>query len=440
MKQFLSFLLCCTLTLSSPVLAAENSEADLSVSAPSVLLMEASTGTVVYEKNAHEIRHPASITKIMTLILIFDAIERGQISLTDTVTVSEYAASMGGSQVFLEPGETQTVETMIKCISVASANDACVAMAEYLCGSESEFVRQMNERARGLGMKDTTFVNCCGLDTEGHMTSAYDVALMSRELTVNHPEIHNYCTIWMENITHVTAKGSSEFGLTNTNKLIRQYEYATGLKTGSTSLAKYCVSATAEKDGLELIAVVMAAPDYKVRFADATTLLNYGFGKCRLYTDENTDALPDLPVTKGTETAVGLAYDSPFSYLSVKGEDLSDVKKEQILPETVTAPVRKGDVAGRVVVLRRRQGTRLREYPLHCGCSRRLIPRLFQDGAFLSSDLTFFYYNSGASRRSTLCRSRTGTGRFLQNSAVICSEHANVFRQSSFTCATTAER
>ena len=285
----------------------------------------------------------------MTLILIFDAIERGQISLTDTVTVSEYAASMGGSQVFLEPGETQTVETMIKCISVASANDACVAMAEYLCGSESEFVRQMNERARGLGMKDTTFVNCCGLDTEGHMTSAYDVALMSRELTVNHPEIHNYCTIWMENITHVTAKGSSEFGLTNTNKLIRQYEYATGLKTGSTSLAKYCVSATAEKDGLELIAVVMAAPDYKVRFADATTLLNYGFGKCRLYTDENTDALPDLPVTKGTETAVGLAYDSPFSYLSVKGEDLSDVKKEQILPETVTAPVRKGDVAGRVV-------------------------------------------------------------------------------------------
>ena len=156
MKQFLSFLLCCTLTLSSPVLAAENSEADLSVSAPSVLLMEASTGTVVYEKNAHEIRHPASITKIMTLILIFDAIERGQISLTDTVTVSEYAASMGGSQVFLEPGEPQTVETMIKCISVASANDACVAMAEYLCGSESEFVRQMNERARGLGMKDTT--------------------------------------------------------------------------------------------------------------------------------------------------------------------------------------------------------------------------------------------------------------------------------------------
>lgn len=348
MKQFLSFLLCCTLTLSSPVLAAENSEADLSVSAPSVLLMEASTGTVVYEKNAHEIRHPASITKIMTLILIFDAIERGQISLTDTVTVSEYAASMGGSQVFLEPGETQTVETMIKCISVASANDACVAMAEYLCGSESEFVRQMNERARGLGMKDTTFVNCCGLDTEGHMTSAYDVALMSRELTVNHPEIHNYCTIWMENITHVTAKGSSEFGLTNTNKLIRQYEYATGLKTvPPVSPNTACLPPRKRRSGTDRRR--HGSADYKVRFADATTLLNYGFGKCRLYTDENTDALPDLPVTKGTETAVGLAYDSPFSYLSVKGEDLSDVKKEQILPETVTAPVRKGDVAGRVV-------------------------------------------------------------------------------------------
>lgn len=212
----------------------------------------------------------------MTLILIFDAIANGQISLNDTVTVSEYAASMGGSQVYLEPGETQTVETMIKCISIASANDACVAMSEFIAGSESEFVRMMNERAAGLGMEDTTFVNCCGLDTDGHITSAYDVALMSRELTSRYPEIHNYCTVWMENITHTTARGSSEFGLTNTNKLIRQYEYATGLKTGSTGLAKYCVSATAVKDGMELIAVVMAAPDYKVRFSDAATLLNYG--------------------------------------------------------------------------------------------------------------------------------------------------------------------
>lgn len=228
-----------------------SSSVALDVSAPSVLLMEASTGTVIYEKNSHEVLRPASITKIMTMILIFDALTRGQISLTDTVTVSEYAASMGGSQVFLEAGETQTVETMLKCISVASANDACVAMAEHICGSETEYVRQMNERAKGLGMNDTTFVNCCGLDVDGHVTSAYDVALMSRELITKYPQIHDYCTIWMENITHVTAKGSSEFGLTNTNKLIKQYPYATGLKTGSTGLAKYCVSATAEKDGMD---------------------------------------------------------------------------------------------------------------------------------------------------------------------------------------------
>lgn len=360
MKLFVSFLLSMNLSLSSLAGTAfsfpdnlirqeETSDAALNVSAPSVLLMEASTGTVIYEKNAHEVLHPASITKIMTLILIFDAISSGQISLTDTVTVSEYAASMGGSQVFLEPGETQTVDTMLKCISVASANDACVAMAELIAGSESEFVRQMNERAKGLGMTDTSFVNCCGLDTDGHMTTAYDVALMSRELITKYPEIHNYCTIWMENITHTTAKGTSEFGLTNTNKLIRQYEYATGLKTGSTSLAKYCVSATAKKDDMELIAVVMAAPDYKVRFSDATTLLNYGFGKCRIYADANEDKLNALDVSKGIEEYVNLSYAGPFQYISTDGADLSGITKSVELPETVTAPVVKGTVAGKAV-------------------------------------------------------------------------------------------
>lgn len=213
MKSFLSILLAAAILLSPlsasasyllPEADTETSTAELTVSAPSVLLMEVSTGSVIYEKNAHEKLRPASITKIMTLILIFDAIANGQISLNDTVTVSEYAASMGGSQVYLEPGETQTVETMIKCISIASANDACVAMSEFIAGSESEFVRMMNERAAGLGMEDTTFVNCCGLDTDGHITSAYDVALMSRELTSRYPEIHNYCTVWMENITHTT--------------------------------------------------------------------------------------------------------------------------------------------------------------------------------------------------------------------------------------------
>lgn len=351
MKPFLSLLLCFSLLLSplSVIKAAEMADAELSISAPSVLLMEASTGTVIYEKNSHEIRHPASITKIMTLILIFDALASHQISLSDTVTVSEHAASMGGSQVFLEPQETQTVDTMIKCISVASANDACVAMAEFIAGSEEEFVRQMNKRAKELGMKDTSFVNCCGLDVDGHMTSAYDIALMSRELITKYPAIHDYCTIWMENITHTTAKGSSEFGLTNTNKLIKQYPYATGLKTGSTGLAKYCVSATAKKDDMELIAVVMAAPDYKIRFSDAATLLNYGFGKCRVYQDKNDDALTPLSVKKGIADSVSISYKGPFQYMTTDGKDLTGVKKKLELPAEVKAPIRSGEVAGKAI-------------------------------------------------------------------------------------------
>ena len=354
MKLFVSLLLSIQLFFqavpwSGLVLPADQTDhsADLNVSAESVILMEASTGAIIYEKNSHEVLHPASITKIMTLILIFDALSSKQISLNDTVTVSEHAASMGGSQVFLEPNETQTVDTMIKCISIASANDACVAMAELICGSESEFVRKMNERAKGLGMKDTTCVNGCGLDVDGHMTSAYDVALMSRELITKYPQIHNYCTVWMENITHTTAKGTSEFGLTNTNKLIKQYEYATGLKTGSTSLAKYCVSATAKKDNMELIAVVMAAPDYKIRFSDATTLLNYGFSKCRVYADANDEKLNTLPVRKGIAEYVDIAYQGPFQYMSTDGTDLSGIQKKVDLPEQVEAPVKKGDVAGK---------------------------------------------------------------------------------------------
>lgn len=323
--------------------------AGIEISAPSAILMEASTGTIIYEKNSKEQLRPASITKIMTLILIFDALEAGKISLEDEVPVSEYAASMGGSQVFLEPGEVQTVDTMIKCISVASANDACVAMAEYIYGSEAEFVNQMNERAKGLGMNTTHFVNCNGLDVDSHMTSAYDVALMSRELIVKYPQIHNYSTIWMENITHVTKKGSTEFGLTNTNKLIKQYEYATGLKTGSTSLAKYCVSATASKNNIELIAVIMAAPDYKIRFADATTLLNFGYGKCQVYADDSQEPLKELAVNKGKERSVGCEYADNFKYLDVTGADLSTIEKEMQLSESVDAPINKGDVAGKVV-------------------------------------------------------------------------------------------
>ena len=350
MHALLSLLLSVSLLFSGSIHKETEVPADtLSVSAPSALLMEASTGTVIYEKDAHTQLRPASITKIMTLILIFDALEKGTIKPEDTVTVSEYASGMGGSQVYLAPGETQTVETMIKCISIASGNDACVAMAEHICGSEQEFVNQMNARAKDLGMENTNFVNCCGLDADGHLTTAYDVALMSRELITKYPEIHKYCTIWMENITHVTRQGSSEFGLTNTNKLIKQYEYATGLKTGSTGLAKYCVSATAEKNDMELIAVIMAAPDYKVRFNDAITLLNYGFGKCKIYEDANQDTLPRLAVTGGTSAQTGLQYEDSFRYLDTKGQDLGAITKEIQLPDSAAAPIKEGDIAGKAV-------------------------------------------------------------------------------------------
>ena len=352
MKKMMALLTALLLAFQAalPVVYAEENGADsLGVTAPSAILMEASTGTVVLEKNAHEKLPPASVTKIMTLLLIFDAISQGKIQLDDTVTTSEHAASMGGSQVFLEAGETQSVDTMIKCISVASANDASVAMAEYVAGTETLFVEMMNERAKGLGMNDTHFVNCCGLDTEGHVTSAYDIALMSRELITKYPQIHNYSTIWMENITHATKRGTEEFGLTNTNKLIRQYPYATGLKTGSTSLAKFCVSATAEKDGIELIAVIMAAPDPKGRFADATALLNYGYAKCTLYRD--TDELPQVtvPVRGGVEEELVGEYAGTFSYLSTTGQDLTDMKKKWYAKTEVEAPVEKGQQIGKLV-------------------------------------------------------------------------------------------
>lgn len=321
----------------------------LGLTCKSAILMEAASGTVLFEKNATEQFRPASITKIMTLILIFDALADNQFSLEDTVTVSEHAAGMGGSQVYLEAGETQTVETMIKCITVASANDACVAMAEFVWGSETEFVSQMNKRAKGLGMEQTNFVNCCGLDTDGHVTTAKDIALMSRELITKYPQIFQYTNIWMENITHVTRRGSSEFGLTNTNKLIRQYSYATGLKTGFTSLAGFCISATAKKDDVELIAVIMNAESSKIRNAEAISLLNYGFRICQTYQDENNTPLAPLPVKKGIRDTVSLSYSSPFHYVSTDGSDLSAIEKRLDLPEEVNAPVIKGEVAGHAI-------------------------------------------------------------------------------------------
>lgn len=321
---------------------------EIEISAPSAILMEASTGTIIYEKDADTARPPASVTKIMTMLLIFDALEQGKIHLEDEVSTSEFAASMGGSQVFLEPGERQTVDTMLKCISIASANDACVAMAEYISGSEETFVQQMNERAKGLGMENTRFVNCNGLDAKGHETSARDIALMSQEMITKYPQIQDYCMTWMENITHTTNKGTTEFGLTNTNKLVRQYEYATGLKTGSTGEAKFCVSATAKKNGIDLIAVIMAAEDSKSRFKDAVNLLNYGFGKCQLYEDTEPEKLKNLPVDGGVKDTVALEYKDTFTYLDTTGADLSQMTKKTELKQSVKAPVKKGAKVGTV--------------------------------------------------------------------------------------------
>lgn len=334
--------------------AEENGDAgaDLGITAQACILMEAGTGTVIYEKNADEQLSPASITKIMTLILIFEALDSGKINLEDQVTTSAYAKSMGGSQVYLEEGEKQTVETLIKCIVVASGNDASVAMAEYISGSESEFVNLMNKKAEELGMTNTHFVDCCGLtESSEHYTSAKDVAIMSRELSVKHPEIHNYSTIWMENITHVTKQGTSEFGLANTNKLLKSYEGCTGLKTGSTSTAKYCLSATAVRNDVELIAVIMAAPDYKARFNEAEILLNYGFANCTVYRDENPEALEDAPVENGTSDFVRCEYGETFSYLSTTGESFENMTKEPRFDPNITAPVKAGDTIGSVVYM-----------------------------------------------------------------------------------------
>lgn len=324
-------------------------DAQLDIASPSAVLIEGSTGRIIYEKNKDERRKPASITKIMTLLLIFEALDSGKISLTDQVSVSEYAASMGGSQVYLEPNETQNVDTMLKCISIASANDASVAMAEYIAGSEEEFVARMNSRAKELGMNNTNFVNCCGLDTDNHYSSAYDVALMSRELITKHPDISKYSTVWMDTITHKTKRGESEFGLSNTNKLVRFYQGITGLKTGSTSLAKYCLSATAKKNNMDLIAVVLAAPDTKTRFQEASKLLNYGFANYCVYLDENKDAIPNpVRVSKGVSDSVQGQIETKFSYLCTKGTSTSDIRKELTLYETIEAPVAKGAKIGEI--------------------------------------------------------------------------------------------
>ena len=319
------------------------------IDAKSYILMEASTGTILSENNSDEPLPPASVTKIMTLLLIYDSVNSGKIKWNDMVTVSEHAASMGGSQIFLEPNEQQSVETLTKSIAIASANDAAVAMAEFIGGSEESFVAMMNEKAKELGMKNTTFANACGLDTEGHKMSAKDIALMSKELITKYPDIKKYTTTWQDTITHTTSKGTSEFGLTNTNKLIKWYKDATGLKTGSTGKALYCLSGTALRDGMELIAVVMAAPDPKIRFQTTMKLLDYGFANYKLQSGKATgEIVGQVPVYKGMSDVVNGAVASSVNIVTPKENTASlDYKVE--LNESINAPVKKGDKIGEII-------------------------------------------------------------------------------------------
>lgn len=329
-----------------------STESAVTVISEAAVLMEAGTGTVIYEKNQDVRVSPASITKIMTLLLIYDALYNGKIQLTDEVVTSARAKSMGGSQVFLEEGEKQTVETLIKCIVIASGNDASVAMAEYVSGSEEAFVEEMNQKAADLGMNGTHFVDCCGLtDSNDHYTTAKDVAIMARALITNYPDISQYATIWMENITHVTAKGSSEFGLSNTNKLLKMANNfeVTGLKTGSTAKAGYCFCGTAVKDGLSLIAVVMDAPDYKIRFSEAQQLLNYGFANCSAYRDDHPPVLLPMAIKDGKTESVELMYDGQFSYVALRGENLESIHSKLQLDESLSPPFEAGTKAGRLI-------------------------------------------------------------------------------------------
>ncbi len=321
----------------------ESSAASMTLDCKSYILMEASTGTVLAESNADEALPPASVTKIMTILLVMEAVKSGAASLDDTVSVSENAASMGGSQVYLEVGEEMSLRDMLKCVIIASANDASVALAEHIAGSEEAFVARMNERAETLGMENAHFVNTNGLDdapdSESHRMSARDIALASRELIVNYPEIFEYTTVWMDSIRN------GEFGLTNTNRLIRFYRGATGLKTGFTSKSGFCISATAERDGMSLVAVIMGAPTRDVRNACAKSLLDYGYASYCRYTSPSVEC-ENVPVTGGKRDSVGTVK-AEFSAVLPKGAD-KNIISEAALYESVAAPVKIGDTVGTV--------------------------------------------------------------------------------------------
>ena len=316
---------------------------DLNLECGGAVLIEQNSGRVLYDHNMHQKLRPASVTKVMSLLLIMEAIDSGRLSYTDKIPCTEEAAAMGGSQIWLDVREELTVDEMLKAICVVSANDCTVAMAEYLAGSQEAFVAQMNDKAKELGMNDTTFKNCHGIDEDGHETSAYDIALMSRELLTKHPDITKYTTIWMDSL----RDGKSE--LVNTNKLIRNYKGATGLKTGSTSIALYNLSASATRDDLSLIAVVMKAPTTKIRFAEAEKLLDYGFNNFQYSKFANEgDIIKTISVEKGVKDNIELTYENSAGALIKKGES-KNVEQTINIPDKISAPINKGDVVGNIV-------------------------------------------------------------------------------------------
>ena len=375
MKRIFAALLAAVLSagLSVPARAVEAVETVAgapAVDAPAALLMEKETGAVLYEENAHEKREPASVTKVMTLLLTMEAIDSGRLSYDDTVTVSAYAASMGGSQTWMKENEQMSVRDMLKAVAVVSANDGSVALAEHLAGSEQAFVAMMNQRAAELGMADTTFVNCTGLPAQGHLTSVYDIALMSRELILHHPDIRQFTTIWMDTIRN------GAFQLSNTNKLVRFYEGATGLKTGSTDAARFCLSATAERNGMELIAVVMGAETSDKRFETAKSLLNFGFANYALMDVYPDQALPPVDVLLG-ECATVQPVLQCSSRILVDKADLDKVTTQLTLAENVEAPVEAGQKLGTMTVCV--NGVERQAIDIVAQCA---VPRLTVGGIF----------------------------------------------------------
>lgn len=327
--------------------STSNSEV-VNITAKSAYLIEAETGKVLYEKNAEERLKPASVTKVMTLLLVFEALHKGQFTLDDTVTISAHAASMGGSQCFFEAGEEQLVKDLIKCIEVASGNDAAVAMAEYVSGSEEAFVAAMNEKAKALGMENTNFENACGLDSDNHYTCAKDISIMSRELITKYPEIFEYSNIWMDHIIHKTAKGEKRFDLVNTNKFINLYTGATGLKTGYTQSAKFCMAASAKRNDINLIAVIMGADTKDIRNSEASKLMDYGFSCCQIYKDNMViEDKIKIPVKKGDKSNVNYKAIDEISFVADK-TGIDKITKSVNVYDDIKAPVKIGDVLGTV--------------------------------------------------------------------------------------------